>query len=297
MKLLGKYQNGNYTVRIFDDGTKIRETKAEVFIPIFPESIDLKITNYCDMGCLHCYEDSTPNGQHANLDANLVIRLIDSIHPYTEIAIGGGNPLSHPQLIPFLTKLESKNIIANITVNQNHFMTNQALIRYLISNDLIKGLGVSLVKVTDEFINLVKQYSNVVIHIINGVISLDELRKLYNKNLKILILGYKEIGRGRTYYSSDVENNKKQFYQNITEIIKGFRIISFDNLAIKQLGIKRILTEKDWNEFYMGDDGQFTMYIDLTKGEFAANSISGQRYKMLDNIIDMFNIVRKGVVV
>ena len=24
MKLLAKYQNGNYTVRLFDDGTKIR---------------------------------------------------------------------------------------------------------------------------------------------------------------------------------------------------------------------------------------------------------------------------------
>lgn len=44
--LLSKYNNGNYTVEIYNDGTKIRETKEEDFIASFPENIDLKITNY-----------------------------------------------------------------------------------------------------------------------------------------------------------------------------------------------------------------------------------------------------------
>ena len=45
--LLSKYNNGNYTVEIYDNGTKIRETKEEDFIASFPENIDIKITNYC----------------------------------------------------------------------------------------------------------------------------------------------------------------------------------------------------------------------------------------------------------
>ena len=45
MKLLGKYNNGNYTVSLFDDGTKIRETEADFFDAEFPENIDCKITD------------------------------------------------------------------------------------------------------------------------------------------------------------------------------------------------------------------------------------------------------------
>ena len=50
--LIGEYINGNYTVKIYEDGTKIRETKEDEFISSFPESIDLKITNRCNMGVL-----------------------------------------------------------------------------------------------------------------------------------------------------------------------------------------------------------------------------------------------------
>ena len=44
-KILGKYRNGNYSVCIFDDGTKIRKTDDDEFCPDFAENIDLKITD------------------------------------------------------------------------------------------------------------------------------------------------------------------------------------------------------------------------------------------------------------
>lgn len=43
----------------------------------------------------------------------------------------------------------------------------------------------------------------------------------------------------------------------------------------------------------MGDDGQFTMYIDLVNNQFAKNSTSTIRYDLLDNIDDMFKIVKE----
>jgi len=205
---------------------------------------------------------------------------------------GGGNALSHPDLIPFLIKLKDKNIIANITVNQKHFISQQEIIKYLIENDLIKGLGVSLNSPSDEFIELIKQYSNAVIHVINGIVTLEELQKLYSNDLKLLILGYKEFRRGKQFYSSDIEDNKKIIYDNITNIIKGFKVVSFDNLAINQLKLRRIFSNKDWNEFYMGDDGQFTMYIDLVEEKYALSSTSIERYKIMNDIVDMFNVVK-----
>ena len=98
MRLLGEYQNGNYTVKIYNDGTKIRETNDDVFVASFPECIDLKITNNCDMGCPYCHEYSKLDGKHGDI---LNTKIIDTIRPFTELAIGGGNPLSHPDLILF----------------------------------------------------------------------------------------------------------------------------------------------------------------------------------------------------
>lgn len=291
MKNWIRYKNGNYMVILNrKDGTKIRETEDDSFIASFPESIDLKITNKCDMGCKYCHEDSTTEGKHGDI---LDSEFINTLKPFTELALGGGNVLSHPNLISFLEILKCKSIIANITVNQTHFMSNKDLIKDLVDNDLIKGLGVSLTTPTDDFIDLIKQYPNAVIHVINGIVSLEDLEKLYNNNLKLLFLGYKEFRRGKSFYSERIEEGKKLIYNDIEKIRKGFKIVSFDNLAIKQIDVKRVLTDEEWDEFYIGNDGQFTMYIDLVERKFAKNSISTVRYDLLDNIEDMFNIVNK----
>jgi len=292
INLLGQYINGNYNVSIYSDGTKVRETlvpEDTSFISEFPECMDVKITNQCDMGCPYCHENSTVDGLHGELLSN---QFVDTLKPYTEIAIGGGNPLSHPQLAEFLILLKSRNIIANITVNQTHFMKDTTFIDNLISMDLVKGIGVSFTHYDESFIELAQQYPNLVLHVINGVVNYSDLENMFGKNLKLLILGYKEIRRGINYHSQQVEDNKQIIYDNICKIVNGFKVTSFDNLAIKQLELKRIFTRNNWDEFYMGDDGQYTMYIDLVKQEFARSSISQTRYNLTDNIVDMFNMVK-----
>ena len=47
-----KVKNGNYMMFIdLETGTKIRKNNLDCFIPEKPESMDIKITNKCDMGC------------------------------------------------------------------------------------------------------------------------------------------------------------------------------------------------------------------------------------------------------
>ena len=72
-------------------------------------------------------------------------------------------------------------------------------------------------------------------------------------------------------------------------------MVSFDNLAIEQLDVKRLLSDEEWNEFYMGDDSVFTFYLDLVDGKFAGNSLApeDERYDILDNIDKMFERIRK----
>ena len=48
-----EYKNGNYTVRInLENGTKIRYNNEDSMIPEYPESIDITITNQCNMEIL-----------------------------------------------------------------------------------------------------------------------------------------------------------------------------------------------------------------------------------------------------
>jgi len=291
MELLNEYQNGNYTVSLFDNGTKVRATQEDDFIPSFAECMDVKITNYCDMGCKFCHEDSTTEGLHGDI---LNSEVISSLHPFTEIAIGGGNPLSHPDLLPFLKKLKQNNVIANMTVNQKHFMESVDFLRMLSNEKLIYGMGVSFVNYSKDFVEKIKLFPNAVIHVINGVTPLHELRKLYDKNLKVLILGYKYFRRGVDFYSSysfKVEDRKSDFYHNIVEILKHFNTVSFDNLAIEQLDVQRCMSKEKWGEFYMGDDGQYTFYIDLVTKTYSKSSFSKEKFPLKNSVDEMFKHV------
>lgn len=290
MELLGRYRNGNYVTTILSDGTRIRETNDDEFIPDHAENMDIKITNSCSMGCKFCHEGSTPDGKHGNI---LNEKFIETLHPYQEVAIGGGNVLEHPDLIPFLEKLRDLKVITNITLNQVHFEQNIELVDKMINEKLIYGLGISLVNPTKEFIEKVKKYPNAVIHVINGVLKPSDVQAMENNNLKMLILGYKHLRRGNEYFDSErekIEENQQWLYENLQDILNKFKVVSFDNLAIEQLDVKRLLSDSEWNEFYQGDDGTSTYYIDMVERKFAKSSTAPfeKRYDLLDSVDDMF---------
>ena len=144
----------------------------------------------------------------------------------------------------------------------------------------------------EEIINFAKENENVVIHLIAGLIKTILLNNFYDKHLKVLILGYKEIGRGINYFNKSIKDNICYIKDNILEISSHFYVISFDNLAIDQLDIKNKMDKEEFEKYYMGDDGNFTMYIDLVKKEFAISSTSLKRHPLLENIKDMFEIVK-----
>lgn len=292
-KIIGKYLNGNTRVIILSDGTKIRETDDDEFRPAFAENMDIKICNRCDVGCKFCHEGSTPDGKLGNI---LNEKFVDTLHPSQEVALGGGNVLEHPDLIPFLQKLKGNKVIANITLNQIHFEKNIELVENIVNEKLIYGLGVSLVNPTREFIEKISKFPNAVIHVINGVLRPSDVEALENKGLKMLILGYKNLRRGSEWLEADHENitiRQTWLKENLSDIVNKFKVLSFDNLAIEQLEVQRLLTQEEWDEFYMGDDGTMTYYIDMVERKFARSSTTelGKRYELLDSVDDMFKII------
>lgn len=293
--MIRTYQNGNYSVIIFDDGTKVRHTEDNDFIPSYSECCDVKITDKCSQGCPFCYEGCTKKGKHADLFA---YPFIYNLHPYTEMALNG-NDLDHPQIEVFLNLLSKQKVFANLTVNQNQFISNYEKIADWSKKKLIHGIGVSLINPTEEFLEKIHTLPNAVLHTINGILTENDLKSLKDKGVKVLILGYKDMRRGSDYKNNNTDiiiNNQTWLKNNIKAIIedKWLRVVSFDNLAIEQLGIKDILSDEQWNECYMGNDGEFTFYIDMVKGEFGLNSMSTKRYKIGERSIDnMFSLIKQ----
>ena len=304
--ILHSYWNGNYSVVVLNDGTKIRTTKATEFIPDFAENCDVKITDKCDGGCPFCYEGCTPKGEHAILfDENNkpIQKWLTELHQGTELALNG-NDLSHPDLQKLLEYLKSKGIITNITVNQKHFMQKADILKKWCDDKLIYGLGVSLSDSADEkFYETLKDFPNAVIHTIVGILSYTDFYQMRNRGLKILILGYKDLGRGTDYKKIAKDKLTYNIHwmksEGLKEIMSSFKVVSFDNLALEQLDVKKVLfehREKGWKQFYMGDDGQFTFYIDAVKQQYAKDScvpVNERKSSTGLTVDQMFSDIRK----
>lgn len=290
------YKNGNSVIIIdLNDGTKERITMDEEFQLEFPESLDICCTTMClGANCEFCYANCGPYGKHADI---MNAKFIDTLHPYTEVALQL-NDLTHPDMIPFLEKIKKKHVIANITVNQIHFERKEDIIKDLVQKELIKGIGISLRKPTPDFISKVKNYPNAVIHCINGILSADDIEAMRDNDLKILILGYKNLGRGIDYKNNnDVSLKLKQqyLYDILPTLPNHFKVVSFDNLALDQLDVKRLLSEEEWNSFYIGDEGSSSMYVDLVTGKFGISSLESpsNMWPIMDDIKDMFKVVKE----
>lgn len=300
MEILGKYMNGNTLVTLYEDGTKTMFTKDDEFNLDFPTNIDIKITNCCNnfASCnAFCHERAKPDGKHAPL-ANF--NFIKSLVPGTEVALGGGAITSHPKLEEILSKFKEQGVITNVTVHIREIAKHgDKLVEYQ-EKGLIHGIGVSVPAKEFTFLesHQLNRLKNVVFHVINGIYDIGYLSTLAKSidKPKLLILGYKDFGRGHGYLAKEKEYinfRQNAMKEHLDEIIKLFDVVSFDNLALEQLDIKSKVSQEEWEHCYQGDEGSSTMFIDAVKGEFAKNSISTKRYKITTNVRNMFRTIRK----
>ena len=325
MAILGDYVNGNHRTILYDDGTRFRETgsyvdgkwvadDADHFTFDFPESFDLKITDYCDGGCPFCHENSTVNGKHGDLSK--LDHIVETIRPGTEIAVGGGQALACPGLLPFLQCLKERGIIANITVNQKHLGEWSGAIMHCVQENLVRGIGISLMdssKVEDlDFID--KLGPNVVIHVIAGIFEDKDIP--FVRGRKVLILGYKMLRRGESYLAdpmkyAEVVHNMELLRVNWQHILaKECKAVAYDNLAIEQLGPKEELhiTDVNYARIYQGNDTECfdtdgkmtcsTMFIDLPNMQVARMSTAPmetrQPFTGNESIGELLKLTTKG---
>lgn len=86
----------------------------------FPEFYDIKITNNCNGGCPYCYMDSKPSDHYENIvekTRSIFSIMTQNQLPY-QIAIGGGEPTTHPEFFDLLKMLKEEfDICPNYTTN------------------------------------------------------------------------------------------------------------------------------------------------------------------------------------
>lgn len=273
------YNNGNTVVTIYKDGTKVRHyLDPENPVIEFPESIDLKISNKCSQGCAFCHEDSTLKGEIAPLYS--IKAMLQTLHPGTEIAFGGGDVFT-ADIASILKTAKKRGIISNITVHENQFIEHAEEIQDMIDRELVYGIGVSYAGKDLPFIP-----ENMVCHLIYGVHSKEEIEQAAKKYKKLLILGFKTVGRGLVFESSP-RGVTKEFLANLSKT----NTVAFDSLAVKQLKMEESFAPKEWEKLYMGDDGKYTMFYDAVNDE-AAISSSHSRFAA-NGVMDGWEIVKQ----
>ena len=240
----------------------------------------------------NCYLSCNEHGKHADLNNPI----LDSLHSGMELAINL-NDLSHPDLENFLIRMKDQGIIVNATINQKHLKDNIDTLKNWQDRQLIWGIGISLINSEDPIIweNGLK---NTVIHVIDGCFSKKDIDNLSNHNLKLLILGFKHKGRGVDYYNDykeKIDNNIKYLNEHIMEYSNKFNTIAFDNLSANNLNLKEKIDPAIWKTHYMGNEGEFTMYIDLVHNRYAISSMETEYFNIThdDTIDTIFKHIRK----
>lgn len=148
MNILGVYKNGNYNVTILSDGTKIRKTEEDEFIPEFPENADVKITDKCSQCCPFCFpEDTKIETNDGNKDIKN-ISIGDIVYSYNEnknkIELKPVEEIYKREYSGELIRIELDNgNIIKCTPNHKIYTTNRG---YIEAKDLLESDDILIYK-------------------------------------------------------------------------------------------------------------------------------------------------------
>ena len=180
-----------------------------------PTLVDFQITEKCYMGCPHCYASSVDAGDHVSWDdLKLVVQQMKDCG-VMQVALGGGEPLIHPEIIPLLQLCHEAGIVPNLTTGGMNFSDKK--LRAL--RDYCGAVGISMEGVGKRyerwrswgFDNFLKSLTRMkeanvptVIQITLSARNIGELDEMVDflltqKHLYgVIFLAYKNVGRGIT---------------------------------------------------------------------------------------------------
>jgi hypothetical protein len=273
------------------------------FKPQRPELMDLKITNNCDVGCKFCYQDSVPKGKHANFSNILDVVKAMSDAEVFEVAIGGGEPTSHPKFIKILDKIKYHGMVANFSSKNYAYFTDARLEEL---KDKIGAIGISVSSVADakKYVDITTRActklsntfftSRLMMHYVLDQHPMSNLVEILNvlgqaNEIKhhILLLGKKSGGRSD---GNVIDNTGWSILLN--EYIKRNSLeldISIDTLMVNRYPYDLKSIDK---EHYHSEEGRFSVYVDAVDKKFGKASYGTELmpYKSPKDILGAFKV-------
>lgn len=238
------------------------------FAPV-PELVDISISNHCSKGCDYCYRDSNPDGSFMSLDDYKFILSSLNHRKYGnvfQVALGGGEPLEHPEILEILDLTKQYNIVPNFTTNGENI--TKTLVDNI--NGKVGAIAVSLNNMNDI------DYSKIELLIEGGirtnihyVIDKNNIKQAiqilegeFNKKLKkvnaIIFLTFKPSGRGISNHILGDDSCLHKFLEKIDNN-KASCNIGFDACFVPLL-MRYTKTNIDFIDSC--EVGYFSVYID-----------------------------------
>lgn len=255
-------------------GDKLRFSFEDDFIlthSSIPELVDLKITDYCTKGCAFCYQSSTGAGKHGNL--KYIYSIIDALAKLGtfEIAIGGGEPTSHPRIISILEYCKKANIIPNLTTKSQKWFKDEELKEKITGLTGAIALSIGSAKELQSWLDIDCYLStDFTVQIVLGTITREELESILDlakmNELRVTLLGYKPVGFGKDF-------NFIPYTDYVMDIIKTYPNLSIDSALLSEIESKLLEIGLD-KRFITDKEGKFSCYIDAVEMFIAKDSYS-----------------------
>ena len=272
------------------DGSKIRMSfnddanaeKSEV-----PELVDIKITDWCDEGCKFCYQNSTPKGEHAKKDMiEHVIVSLAKLETF-EVAIGGGEPTSHPNFLQILQCCNDCGVSASFSTRKEDWVVDN----WPRLKNLVGAIGLSV----DGNTELVKKLSKlkglkglkVTVQVVVGSCSNHELIDIMKTcevfGYTVLFLGWKDVGRGSKAYKYEVDLKKVlESFQAQEGEYKTWHgpSVAFDTVLVKEMESWLVDNSDRW--YFTKREGAHSMYIDCVTKKMHISSYNTELFMPLE---------------
>jgi MoaA/NifB/PqqE/SkfB family radical SAM enzyme len=239
-----------------------------VYAP-WPELADISISNHCSKGCEFCYRDSKQNNSFMSVEQyEQVLSALQSERwgNVFQVALGGGEPLEHPDFQAIIQKTREKGIVANFTTNGIHL--DEPMINFLKGK--IGALAISVGEIQELCTAKIKLLAEAGIktnlHFILNSQSIGEaieiLNGKYNELLEdvngVIFLTYKPRGRATSAQCLSMDDRLNEFTSLIDKNQCAARI-GFDACFVPVL-----MKHTDVNVDYIDscECGFFSIYID-----------------------------------
>ncbi len=278
-------QNQDYIIQNKESGHIYRvsfSNDLETKKSSIPTLVDICVTSYCNFGCKFCYQSSTKDGVHADLE-NIKHTLKELRNAGTlEVVFGGGEPTEHPNFLEILKYSKELGFVVGFTTKNYKLKNIKELSEYCHTI----AFSCNTVSDVDKVRTLLeKNYirSKVYIQNILGLHSLDQLAEFLEEckksylTQKVNLLGYKEFGFGNNQSSKNVEG-----WIQLAKTHSNKLQIGIDSIVVKKYKDELISAGVDYRTL-VGEEGKFSCYIDCVKNTISASSFTNDRFDFDSN--------------